>query len=290
MAQNISLLGADYSAVPAVLLPKTGGGTARFDDCSVTTAAAADVASGKVFVSADGAITTGTNSGGGAVKVGVIRPDAELVKTWSNDFYAVADDGLTIPSYSTSATTLKASTNLEVLTVVPGSYAYFINERVLTIPEYNITTKAKGRCDHSYAVGVYELIYQPSGVIQSLDATHTYGQYSQMLAVGSCVRYVYWSSATAISVYTSAAYGANQGVTAPAIASNTSLTIKSPTLTLRGHTTYLTNTFYDALTDIRCQYVIELWRVPITDVNGWEARSTMYLCNDCAHSDGHKLI
>lgn len=32
MAQNITLLGASYSAVPAVQLPKTGGGTATFID------------------------------------------------------------------------------------------------------------------------------------------------------------------------------------------------------------------------------------------------------------------
>lgn len=66
MAQNISLLGASYSAVPAVTLPRTGGGTARFDDCTVVTAAASDVASGKIFVASDGTITTGTNSGGGS--------------------------------------------------------------------------------------------------------------------------------------------------------------------------------------------------------------------------------
>lgn len=65
MAQNITLLGASYSAVPAVTLPLTGGGTARFDDCTVVTAAASDVASGKVFVASDGTITTGTASGGG---------------------------------------------------------------------------------------------------------------------------------------------------------------------------------------------------------------------------------
>lgn len=65
MAQNITLLGASYSAVPAVTLPKTGGGTARFDDCSVVTAVASDVAQGKVFVAADGTVTTGTASGGG---------------------------------------------------------------------------------------------------------------------------------------------------------------------------------------------------------------------------------
>jgi len=68
MAQNITLLGASYTAVPAVTLPKTGGGTARFDDASVTTATAADVASGKVFIAADGTITTGTASGGGSSK------------------------------------------------------------------------------------------------------------------------------------------------------------------------------------------------------------------------------
>lgn len=35
MAQNISLLGADYPDVPAVQLPKTGGGTATFYDIEV---------------------------------------------------------------------------------------------------------------------------------------------------------------------------------------------------------------------------------------------------------------
>ena len=65
MAQNITLMGASYSNVPAVTLPKTGGGTARFDDATVTTATASDVASGKVFLASDGTITTGTASGGG---------------------------------------------------------------------------------------------------------------------------------------------------------------------------------------------------------------------------------
>ena len=65
MAKNITLMGASYTDVPAVVLPQTGGGTARFDDASVTTATASDVASGKVFLASDGTITTGTSSGGG---------------------------------------------------------------------------------------------------------------------------------------------------------------------------------------------------------------------------------
>lgn len=68
MAQNITLMGASYSAVPTVLLPKTGGGTARFDDASVVTATASDVAQGKIFLASDGTISTGTASGGGTSK------------------------------------------------------------------------------------------------------------------------------------------------------------------------------------------------------------------------------
>lgn len=68
MAQNITLLGANYSAVPAVTLPKTGGGTARFTDVTDTTAVASDVASGKYFYTSNGTRTQGTNSGGGSSK------------------------------------------------------------------------------------------------------------------------------------------------------------------------------------------------------------------------------
>lgn len=68
MSQNITLLGASYSAVPAVQLPKTGGGTATFTDVTDTTAAAADVASGKYFYTSSGVRTEGTSSGGGSGK------------------------------------------------------------------------------------------------------------------------------------------------------------------------------------------------------------------------------
>lgn len=65
MSQNITLMGASYTAVPAVNLPKTGGGTATFTDVTDTTAAASDVASGKYFYTASGVRTQGTSSGGG---------------------------------------------------------------------------------------------------------------------------------------------------------------------------------------------------------------------------------
>lgn len=71
MAQNITLLGASYSAVPAVMLPKSGGGTALFTDVTDTTADASDVASGKYFYTAAGVKTQGTNSGGGGTSKNV---------------------------------------------------------------------------------------------------------------------------------------------------------------------------------------------------------------------------
>ena len=65
MAQSVKLWGATYSNVPAILVPKSTSGTARFTDASVTTATESDVASGKIFIKADGSQGTGTASGGG---------------------------------------------------------------------------------------------------------------------------------------------------------------------------------------------------------------------------------
>ena len=60
MSQNITLWGANYSAVPSVNLPKTGGGTASFTDVTDTTATASDVASGKYFYTSAGVRTQGS--------------------------------------------------------------------------------------------------------------------------------------------------------------------------------------------------------------------------------------
>ena len=74
MAQQVKVMGAIYSDVPSLLLPDENNVMHHFDDTSVTTATAADVAEGKVFIASDGTITTGTASGGGSVVV-VDTPD-----------------------------------------------------------------------------------------------------------------------------------------------------------------------------------------------------------------------
>lgn len=60
MAQNITLLGASYMGVPAVELPKTGGGTATFTDVSDTTATASTILSGYSAYNASGTLVSGS--------------------------------------------------------------------------------------------------------------------------------------------------------------------------------------------------------------------------------------
>ena len=65
MAQNVTIAGNQYPSVPAIQVPKTGGGgNATFTDVSDTTAIAADVGVGKYFYTAAGVRTEGTGSGG----------------------------------------------------------------------------------------------------------------------------------------------------------------------------------------------------------------------------------
>ena len=63
MSQNITLLGASYTDVPSVQLPKTGGGLASFDDTTDADALASDIAQGKTAY-VNGVKLTGTGSGG----------------------------------------------------------------------------------------------------------------------------------------------------------------------------------------------------------------------------------
>ena len=85
MAQNITWLGASYSDVPAVTLPKTGGGTARFDDTTDANAAASDIASGKTAY-VNGVKVTGNASGGGT-EAGTVTQDANGYLVLDDDPY-----------------------------------------------------------------------------------------------------------------------------------------------------------------------------------------------------------
>lgn len=257
---NIELNGNTYSNVPYVDLPTTSQTTARFWE---------DV-----------------------LKMGVLRNDAELVQTWSKDSLFVADDHGTIPAYSTSATTIAASVDLTpTYTINYTNYNYYALVRALTIPIYNTATKEKGIVDYSVLSGCVEVVEFPQNTFRSLDGSKTFTSSSaNAISAGAAYRMLYWSSATAISVYTSSSYGIQQIFAAPAFASGV-MTAKSPSLQFRGSTTYLTSSAWGKITDIRVQYVIELYRAPKNHLNldGWGIYTQGRHVVDCVNSTNHNL-
>ena len=246
---------------------------------------------------------TGTYEGSGGtatLKMGVVRPDAELVQTWSDDYLVHTDKEVTIPTYSTSTTTLvAAAAQTTKPTLSTASYRYYILERFLTIPQYSISTKAAGRQEYHWSSYCYEIVYLPASSVQALvDTTKYTSRNNVVFAAGGQIRQLYWSSATALSLYTSTSYGVTQVVTAPTVSSGTSasptITVTAPSCTIRGSSTYLAQTYYNAITDIRCQYIIELYRVPLDTtstygIDGWGLYSQTRHILDCVQGSTHKL-
>lgn len=225
------------------------------------------------------------------LKPTVLRPDAQLVQSYTFDQMAVDDLELTIPAYTTTAKSLKATSNLSpTITVDTDTETFFIVERFLSIPEYSITTKAKGRQEYMYCTYIYELARVPANLVKTIDEAKSITTATNIIDTMTSYRTLYWSSASAISLYSTNAYGVYQTPTAPTI-SGTTLTIKSPVLGVRGSTTYFTSTFMNALTDIRYQYVIDVYKAPkeALGLDGWITNEVVNHILECANSTTHKL-
>lgn len=212
MAQNVTIMGASYSNVPAVTLPKTGGGTARFDDASVTTATASDVAQGKIFLASNGTITTGTASGGGGGG-GLTLIQTTSIGTLSTSSTSAADTGKSISCAS--------STNWDDydLLIVDVSVDTKTNGRhtstvslVLLTGTSNVTTK------NTYTVGSnkWNSRLGSTGTASTRQSTSAYGVYVNSASVSSNTltmplyyRYNSNSTGTLNGTYTARVYGVN---------------------------------------------------------------------------------
>ena len=224
---------------------------------------------------------------------GVVRPDAELVKTYTFDKYLHEDLGVTIPAYTTTSTTLVAAASLSpTYTCDFTNYSYYVLIRMATIPEYSISTVGKGREEYALNGALYEITETPANEIAALiNPTKKVTSVSRSVyQAGNFVREVYYSSGTAVTFYGSAAYGYNQTVTAPSLSSST-LTLKSPAFIVRGSTTYFVNTYMNAVTDVRYQYIIDVYRAPKGNLNldGWGLTTQWLKMNEDIQKTGHKL-
>ena len=232
-------------------------------------------------------------SGTVTLKRGVLRPDAEFVTSYSYDKYLKEDEGIKPIAYTTTSTTIIAAASLTpTVTCDFTNYSYVVLIRMATIPEYSISTVGKGREEYALNGAIYEITEVPVNEIKAfVDPTKKVSSISRaVFSAGNFVREVYFSSSTSLTSYGSAAYGYNQTVTAPSL-SNSTLTLKSPAFIVRGHTTYFVNTFMNAVTDVRYQYKIEVWRAPKGNLNldGWGLNTQWLKMNDDIQATGHKL-
>lgn len=141
MAQDIELLGATYPDVPAVQLPKSGGGSALFCDVTDTTATAEDVAEGKYFYTAAGTRTQGTASGGGGGGI-VITDTVDPVHGGTIREITAADlssDTVTaavlVHGYKAHNRTGQQVTGTLTGTMIPEGYGYYGGFLLPQIPE-----------------------------------------------------------------------------------------------------------------------------------------------------------
>ena len=210
MAQNITLLGASYSAVPAVLLPKTGGGTARFDDATVTTATASDVASGKIFLASNGTITTGTASGGGGSDRLVLLQTTAIGALQTSSTSA-ADTGKTVSlAQSTGWQNYDLLlVDISVDTTTNGRHTSTVTPVILTGTS-DVTTK------NTYTVGSnkWNSKLGSTGTASTRQSTTAYGVYINAASVSSNTlnmtvyyRYNNNSTGTLNGTYTARVYG-----------------------------------------------------------------------------------
>lgn len=241
------------------------------------------------YLESDLILTDVTGGGTGLIPY-AIRGDAELVKSWSADDLFVADLGGTLPAYTTSATTLKAMERLDVVPADTTDYSFYLIHRYLTVPIYSDNTARKGRCEYTFSVFPYELLHIDANAVPILSRpSMTLGSYDGLTATGTFTRMAYWSSTSAVAWYTATTYGAAQTMGTPSYNKNNgTIIIYSPNLTIRGSTNYLTSAVWATLTDIRQQYVIELYRVPVEhDVRGWQIETTIEkIIQDIANNGG----
>lgn len=226
---------------------------------------------------------------GGALTPYTIRSDAELVRTYTYDQMLVEDEGIAIPSYTTTAKTLKASASLSpTIAADLSNYDYRIAERFLAIPQYKDGTAiATGRLEYWEGCVMYDLVEIPANSYITASGKAYTSRTTSFYQSGAFYREFYWSSTSAVTVYSTNSYGIYMVSTAPS--GSTTLTIKSPALTIRGHATYFRSAVWSTIEDIRYQYVIEVYRAPRGSLNidGWGSRQlTLHILNDINNNDG----
>lgn len=297
-------IGVEYvkpsSGTPAIAIvdtPDSHGGVEReitalnISDSTLETAD--QLAQGVTGYNKNGVKLTGT-ANVGSIKFPVIRPDAELVQRWSVDHLLVADDGVTLPQAPVDAKVdLVASESLPDITTDLANYKYYVAQRAIAYPIYSSSEIGRGRFEYSLSESCYEALTLDGGEFESLvDSEKSYANGSYWFVGSSQYRGIYFTAASgAMSVYTSATYGLYVVFSSPSITGN-AIRLSTPTLSARCQVNIYDEPFWNITTDIRYQYIMEVWRVPRgadRDMNGWSNMMQMERSLGCVLSPSHTL-
>lgn len=210
MSQNITLLGASYSDVPACTLPKTGGGTATFTDVTDTTAAASDVASGKYFYTAAGVRTQGTSSGGSGTDH-LTKIATKSLGTISTSSTSAADTGQTLAVTGFDA--------YDMMIAICYTPTHTNGRHVATVRliNFSATSSTSTKTGTSIATSTQHYKLSSSGTLTQRSGTTPYGVYVNAATISTSTprtctltiyqRYNSTSSGTINGNYTLDVYG-----------------------------------------------------------------------------------
>ena len=246
--------------------------------------------------SADGYSSVTVNvSGGGGAKLGALRSDAELIKTWSGDYLAVSDLGANIPAYSTSSTSVLSTSQLpDSVTLDLSSYRYIICIRRVITPVYATVINTKGRCEYTFRAATFEVVYFPAGCFSENNHNDSYSiplvneYFGIVYQTAPSAAYLAANTQTSLS----SIYGVHDGT--PLIGNFMTLSWSNPTMTItalrpalymRQSNTYFTQEHWENVSDIRMQYVTEIWRVPKGGVDGFNIQSQTNHILDCVMNE-----
>lgn len=223
------------------------------------------------------------------MKFGVIRPDAELLQSYTYDKLLVEDNVGTWPAYSTSSKTLLSSANLSpTITMSYEDYHYYVLERMYVYPIYNTNNVGAGREEYHFSSLCYEIAQVQENTFNAMNGT-PYGTRVFAISGEPVGRMIYWTSSSAMAGYNGTGQGLMINPVSPTASSGV-LTIKSPSVTVKGGATYLSSTYFDAVTDCRIQYIIEVYRVSNeSDLIGWGNTQQLLRMASCINSSSHTL-
>lgn len=231
MAQNITLLGATYSDVPSVLLPKSGGGQAKFIDET----------------------TWDWKS---------VEP--KLVGTIVTRSYTLADTDYSTWTASTTAKVLVATENATTFVADMANKSYALRWRWQIDVKHlsDVTLKALP----VYQCGeIWHLIFRRPSNLTNLAAGTFNGNVALNTRSPAIMDY-YNSSGTHTMTY-AASYGFYCAATAPTFSNTTSdtptVTVKTPTINTRCNSSYFATarkTYIDTTTPIKM--ICEQYELP----------------------------